>query len=120
MSTATFEGKTLKMPYWDSPTIGGFPLYWMDEQTGTLARPVKAFYRTVCGETPILEGKQLELFLDYCRYVIQAPCWDQNPDLQEEGKEALAALRKEAAEFKTVAEVRAWISKCLEIGIDPL
>lgn len=81
------------------------PLYWKNEQSGDLVEAVMAFFGGFCGPD------QLRLVIDYCRYVIDAPCWE-GPGIEP--------LRSEVRGLHTVAEVRLWIGKCLNEGVDPL
>ena len=85
------------------------PLNWQNEQSGVLREAVKAFFDV---KTPF-QGKQFALVRDYLRYYIEAPCW------QSEGNK-IAELRESVAGLKTPEEMREWIMKCLELGIDPL
>jgi hypothetical protein len=61
-------------------------------------------------------AEHLELVLDYLRYHINAPCWEQAESFAEE----LAALRERVGQLQTAADVDGWIHDCLQIGLDPL
>jgi hypothetical protein len=91
----------------------GTPLYWMDEVTGELPAAVKAFfaYGAEPNEQPPPTSIEIGLVIDYCRYVIYAPCW-KGPGVR--------SLRKLAKRMTTVEELNQFIQKCLKVGIDPL
>ena len=90
------------------------PLRWQDDISGQMPQAVLAFF----------EGKatpgQFALVRDYCRYYIDAPCWDWNPHNDDENRAELAAVRASIREVKTTMELNAWIGRCLDMGIDPL
>jgi hypothetical protein len=54
----------------------------------------------------------LVLLVDYCRYWVSAPCWCEQPELEE--------LRVEVKRIRNVTELRWWLKSALEIAIDPL
>ena len=95
------------------------PLRWQDEQSGVLPAAVLAYFEH--RQTPA----QLKLVVEYLRYYLHAPCWDDNPYLDEEGRAELAGLRARITEIQQSPEVNehkieTWIWDCLEMGIDPL
>lgn len=87
----------------------GLPLYWGNEQSKKLPRAVIKYF----GQQP-LNQSELELLINYCRYYINAPCWQNKPF-----ETKLQDLRKEATALTTVEEISEWINNCLNIGIDP-
>ena len=92
----------------------GTPLYWRDEMSGVLPAAIWA-YIAHCAEpltAPAPTSDQLVLTIAYLRYVIAAPCWH--------GDGELAALRADAGKLATLRDVRAWIGRAVELGIDPL
>lgn len=101
-----------RMPRTYDPSLG-VPLYWMNEQSGVLVAAVKAYFAHGAEPDtyPPPNAEQLALVIDYCRYVIYAPCWH--------GKD-VKGLRKDIQQVTTLAELHAWIMRCLDIGIDPL
>jgi hypothetical protein len=86
----------------------GVPLYWGDEQSGTLRRVVTAYL-----EHADMRAEELALLAEYLAYVVEAPCWQGPAD-------ELAALRSEARRAVTVADVHRVIRHALDLGIDPL
>jgi hypothetical protein len=86
----------------------GTPYYWGVETSGVLPAAVMAY----------LEGRespsQLRLTIDYCAYLIRAPCWRSDPS------QALEDLRRTIARVTTRAGLAAWLCQCLALGIDPL
>lgn len=103
-------------------TAHKLPLYWQDDQSRVLYDAVWA-YICHCAEPekePAPGQEQLILVAKYCRYYVNAPCWD-HPLFA--GK--LAALRGRieeiaAAEVVDLAALKRWIHDCLEIAVDPL
>lgn len=110
------EQKKSPMPDFYVPLLQT-PLYWGDEQTGTLPKAVMAYHGHMLDKSKRFEGVQFALVRDYLRYYISAPCWQENPD-QTGGK--LSELRASVQGLKTPDEMHAWIMKCLDMGIDPL
>jgi hypothetical protein len=105
----------------------GTPLYWRDEESGVLRDAVWAYY--CCGfRTGTITAPEIAVVVEYLRYVISAPCWDNNPFCSDEERVSLADLRRTIAEMTvnegepqlTACAVSEWIDGCLELGIDPL
>jgi hypothetical protein len=90
------------------------PLRWQDDMSGELSAAMLAFF-----EGKGLTSEQFNLVREYGEYYINAPCWDWNPHLTEEGKEELAQLRSYIKRAGTRGELNIWIAMCLDIGIDP-
>lgn len=88
----------------------GTPLYWGNEQSGTLPAAVRAYFAAATGDGYCTED-ELRLVIDYLRYVIDAPCW-QGPQIE--------ALRANAKYLHSIEAVKRWILACLKEGIDPL
>lgn len=98
----------------------GGPLYFMNDTSGQLPTAVLAFM--TYGSDPThstLSARHLEMVREYGEYWIHAPCWDANPEHDEQSRRHLADLRKQIQDATTFEEVDAWIRACLEIGIDP-
>ncbi len=100
------------------PPLGG-PLRWQDEQSGVLPGAVMAYFnhRQVPSQTKIV--------VEYLRYYIHAPCWDNNPYHDAVSRAELAVMRSrivtiQAGSLADEREIEQWIADCLEIGIDPL
>lgn len=92
------------------------PLYWRDEKT-VLPAAMMAYinHSAEPDKQPALTAVQLALVICYCRYYINAPCWDRNHfDLE------VANLRRIAAKMTTLKELDYWMRLCLVIGLDPL
>jgi hypothetical protein len=93
----------------------GLPLRWQDEESGALPAAVRAYFEHQTGKGPAPDPEALELLRAYLSYYLYAPCW-----LDASGGEALAALRRDAADLSTPAQIAVWIGRCLDLGIDPL
>lgn len=87
----------------------GTPLYWMNDQSGTMQAAMK----------PFLEGKpltdeQFHLLKEYLTYVIDAPCW-KGPG------QILPALRQQIRKAQDRQDIQVFLDDCLrEAGIDPI
>lgn len=93
----------------------GTPLYWRDEMTGVLGVAVWAYisHSAEAQNHPVPTREQLMLLVAYLRYVINAPCWEDDTG-------ELERLRTDIGTLTSVGDVQAWIMRCLQIGIDPL
>ncbi len=89
------------------------PLRWQDDVTGVLPKAVLAFFDQT------VNPEQFSLVREYGEYYINAPCWDWNPHLTEEGKEELAQVRNRIKTVATSQELLDWVYMCLDLGIDP-
>ncbi len=98
--------------------MGAMPGYWRDEQSD-LPGAVEAFFNFVVGEGPEPTANQLSRIQWYCHYFIHAPCWDQNPYMQDDGKAELEMLRERSKTLASVESIRRWIDEAMEIGIAP-
>lgn len=89
----------------------GGPLYWRDEVSGVLTTAVLAYLNDTASDA------SLKLLADYLEYYIHAPCWDipGNAFADE-----LAELRRSSKTMQTAEEIDDWISRAMDIGIDPL
>jgi hypothetical protein len=96
----------MQMPQMYIPPLNT-PLYWGNEQTGVLQAAILAYFEHKT------TSEQLQIVLDYCRYVINAPCW-KGPD------GVVEAVQKQASEMRTQEDIDVWIEACMELGIDPL
>jgi hypothetical protein len=95
------------------PQPGGGPLYWRDEESGALRLAFDAYLdHCLDKQQPAPTAEQFALLRDYCDYWIHAPCWRSLGQLDE--------LRDSIKHVLTVAELRDWLWKALEEGIDPL
>jgi hypothetical protein len=99
--------------------ISGAPLNWQDEVSGVLPAAVKAYLDNRIDGKPLAEH-QFEIVRAFMEYFIKAPCWDDNPHLDDEMRAELAGLRRDAETLRTPEEVGAWIHRCLDLGLDPL
>ena len=93
----------------------GTPLYWGDEQSGTLAAAVMRYFDGV-----ELEPSQFALLKSYLVYVVDAPCWDNNEHHTLESRRELERLRVQAKQMQTQRDIIPWIYECVKWGIDPL
>lgn len=99
----------------------GLPLRWQDDQSGQLPDAIKAFLGHSIDESNPLTETQLNLSIQWCRYYINAPCWmDAARHGNEETVRELQAVIDQAHQLHTAQDIQAWITACLELGIDPL
>jgi predicted RNase H-like HicB family nuclease len=56
---------------------------------------------------------------DYIVHFIKAPCWIAYCE-DEEYMAEIGALEEMACKIKSVTEIRDWIDRAMEIGLDPL
>lgn len=89
------------------------PLRWQDDRSGQLPQVVLAFLNWEPGMKP-LEPRLLRRLVDYLIHYIDAPCWNGNfvPEI--------ANLRLQAGRLQSAEDIRAWITACMEIALDPL
>lgn len=90
------------------------PLRWQDDVTGKLPAAMLAFF-----EDKGLTSEQFSLVREYGEYYINAPCWDWNPHLTEDGRQELVNLRSRIQIIGTKRELMDWVERCLDMGIDP-
>lgn len=107
--------------YVDRSYAQGMPIHWRNDQTGTLPAAVRAFYNQ--DATP----EQLKLVIAYIQHHIHAPCFlekspflsaDPDPDITFEPE--IKALRKLSLTLVTAADISAYISRAMDIALDPL
>jgi len=91
------------------------PGYWRYEVSGKLA---EAMMRFIQGEPLTLIN--LAVIHVYLKQWVDAPAWDQNPFLNENGRADLWALRRQANEARTEPAMRRLIERLVELGMDPL
>ncbi len=99
-------------------TVQGLPLNWRDEVTGALPAAVTAYLNNRIDGTPIDAG-QLRLVQVFMDHYICAPCWLymlEDPEMSA----ILLGLRADIQKTETPEQMAEWISRCLDIGIDPL
>jgi hypothetical protein len=94
---------------------GGGPLAWQNDTSGVMIATMLTFFERKEPLTPA----QFELIREWGEYYLNAPCWDANPHIDDEGRAELAALRKQIKEARSLQDIDAWIEACLDIGIDP-
>ena len=101
--------------------MGGMPLRWQDEQSRHMSRAIMAFFNHVVKNPGYerLSDEHFEMVREYGQYYINAPCWVNNAEGDEEILAQLETLRKQITEAKTVQDIDQWIDACLEVGIDP-
>lgn len=92
----------------------GLPLNWRDGVSGELAKAVEAYLDNRIDGTTITDD-QVTMLREYICHYINAPCWGC-PEFDSE----LRDLRASAPELDSATEISEWISKALEIGLDPL
>lgn len=89
------------------------PVRWQDDTTGILPTAMLAYFEKK------QTSEQFDLVREYGEYYINAPCWDWNPHLTEEGKAELEQVRSQIKTVKTEQDMLDWIHACLDLGIDP-
>src|SRR5579859_6869197 len=118
----------LHLPY-RSPL--GLPLRWQDDQSGKLPSAVMAFIDSLLptevlaltdGRTEPVQcsDEQLEYVRAYCQYYVEAPCYTDLAQQDEESRAELQEVREQIKTVKTAQELHKWICRCLMIPIDPL
>ncbi len=100
-----------KMP--DLYQSGGTPLQWQDDVSGVLPTAVKTFFQWSGYQQPLTPG-HLQMIREYCRYYINAPCWQIGGMEQQ-----FAELRQRVTHLQTSEEIETWCLDALEVGIDP-
>jgi hypothetical protein len=98
---------------------GGFPLYWMDEQSGALARAVRAWLSYRCNERTAPDAEQIKLLVEYCAHWVKAPCWERATDDLEYVAQLESLRLRAALEIKSADDLAKWLHDCLEFGLDP-
>lgn len=120
----------------------GTPVYWRNDVSGILRAAITAYLNHSIdpARCPPPTQQQLGDMIAFLRYFIHAPCWEI--DANAYATQKLAELRQQAAAMTTVEEVRvlmlcplvptsrasfpagkhqkAWLWKCIGLGIDPL
>ena len=91
------------------------PGYWRNETGGALAPAIEAYLnqRPMCRE-------DFQVIARYLTQWIDAPCWDNEPLLDEELKTELKLLRMRARLIRSRVEIDQWIEDAMGLGIDPL
>lgn len=111
------EKTRISMPQVYLPPTGG-PLYWRDEESGILKEAVWAFINHNADNAhPAPSAGELSLLRDYLKYYINAPCWNFSDNAFSD---ELAMLQVGARAIKTNEDICKWLTRSLEIGIDPL
>ncbi len=104
----------VKMPDYYDPSFGT-PFYWRQEPTGKLEAAILAYLAHATGDRTAPTSQQLLLIVDYLKYWIGAPCWQQ-----PEREYWLDRLRARSYSLNTIAEISNWLDDCLRVGLDPL
>lgn len=88
------------------------PKFWMYEASGQL-RPAIEAYLNGKSMTP----HQVATMRAYLRQWIMSPVWDQNP---HGGQQAIDGLRDMLDSLVSRKQIKRWLDKALDVGIDPL
>lgn len=91
-----------------SPPLG-LPLYWRNEQTGSLAIAVMAYLKS----KPLFPYQIFQIKC-YLEHYINAPCW------VDDSAGILRELRLDINTIKSVKDIDSWLDKAMEIALDPL
>lgn len=115
------------MPNFYAPPFGT-PLYWRDEQSGELRLAVTRYFDHCLGpapdataadlEIPPLTARELNLLAEYCRYFINAPCWQNNLADNEAMLGELRVLIEKSKTLASVESIRRWNEECADLGLD--
>jgi hypothetical protein len=105
----------------DAPYLSplGLPLYWKDEQSGVLPAAIWAFINHKVDGAEAPTADQIKLIRDYFTHYINAPCWSANCE-DNEMSGILTEARGMVGKIETAIDIDRFISKCMEIGLDPL
>lgn len=87
------------------------PKFWMNETSGVL-RPAIEAYLSGGEMTP----DQVGAMRAYLRQWIMSPAWDMNPH----GSAELSGLRDGIDSLVNRAQISSWLTKAIDVGIDPL
>jgi len=92
------------------------PKYWRhqrgDETTAAIRRYLQA--------PGLVTHNDVKLIRNYLRAWILSGTWDRKLNLDYPAQRGLDALRLGVVELRCVQDVRGWLEKANEIGIDPL
>ena len=88
------------------------PLYWQDELSGEMRAVVMAYLNGWA-----MTSRQIEIMRWYLHQWVSAPIWGQIPGGQPEGFDKLVS---DAAHLHCRSDIRAWLWRALDFGIDPL
>ena len=91
------------------------PKYWVYEQ-GDALRP--AMLKLIDGKT-LTEG-DVAVIRDYFVQWVCSPVWDDNPHMNAAGRQQLQMLREEARQILTGTDIRRWLIKSAQQGVDPV
>jgi hypothetical protein len=92
------------------------PKYWRYETSGELAIVVGVY---LCGERP-LTLREIALMRAYVKQWILSPVWDLNPAITDESRAELDQMRQDAGRIASESDLRAWLRRADENGLDPL
>lgn len=94
----------------------GIPLDWNSKKFPELKETIYNYMGFMAErENDFDVDRHLPVVVSYLKYVIYDPCWEFRAT-----KKQLDYLRNAVTEIKTPNDSWIFISKCLEIGIDPL
>jgi hypothetical protein len=88
------------------------PRYWMNETSGVLKPVIERFLND-----QQLTDQEVSIFRAYIMQWIDSPAWDANP---EGGGHELRMLRDAAKVVRNTTELRLWLQRAEEFGVDPL
>ncbi len=120
LPTLDLEHPTDPTNYVDRPWAKGTPLYWQHEVTGRLRL---AFLAYLSGSPT---ADELHTVIAYIQHHIHAPCWLETLPLEEgetpdeEFNNEIRALRALSLTLVTAQDVRQYIDRAMDIGLDPL
>jgi hypothetical protein len=88
------------------------PKYWMHETSGVLQPVIERFLND-----QRLTDQEVAIFRAYLVRWIDSPVWDQNPHGTGDD---LRMLRDAAKVVKNTTEIRIWLERAEQFGVDPL
>lgn len=84
------------------------PLYWGNEQSGTLIIAVRNYWTDNCTQG------EIDAIIAYLQYYIEAPCW------QEGDNKELQQAREKAKKLRFKQDIEEFLIALLDMGLDPL
>ncbi len=105
-------------------STSGLPYYWMHEQSGQLQKAIIAYINSFASESgkQIFEAnkaKYIALIGQYLKLHLQAPCWKENAEGDQNIIDYIDSLIIEAENVRAREDIAKLTDRCLDIGIDP-
>jgi hypothetical protein len=91
------------------------PKFWLFEMSGRLYDVVLRYL-----ENGKVTPDDVRMIGAYFAQWADSPVWDMNPAINDEGREALQALRASASRIATQRDIDKWWAAAVALGMDPL